>query len=265
MTEESKTSLQDFIQDRLQLMQYCFTKKVAITQTGLSDAAFRMAASRLRKKSKLISPYRGFYVALPPQYQRRGVPPATLFVDELMNYVGKPYYVGLLTAASMFGAAHHAPQEFQVLVPDQMNEIRIKNLRVSFVYNSYLNDTSTTERTTETGEITVSTPEFTALDLVHYDERSGHLDNVATVLGDLAEVLDPQGLLEAAKDYRSMASVQRLGYILNFLGEEKLISSLLDWVRGQELSRVPLSTLNSRSGERDKKWEIIINKQLRPD
>lgn len=265
MTQESKASLQEFIQERLQLMQYCFTKKEALAKTGLSDDAFRMAASRLRKKSKIISPYRGFYVALPPQYQRRGAPPATLFIDELMDYLEKSYYVGLLTAASMFGAAHHAPQEFQVLVPDQMHEIKIKSLRVSFVYNSHLKDIYTTQRTTETGEITVSTPEFTALDLVYYDDRSGHLDNVATVLGDLAEVLDPQGLLRAAKDYHSMASVQRLGYILDFLGEEKLISSLVDWVRDQELSRVPLSTLNSRSGERDKKWEIIINKKLRPD
>ena len=69
-------------------------------------------------------------MAIPPQYQRRGVPPAKVFIDELMNYAGKSYYVGLLSEASMFGAAHHAPQEFQILTPDQMKDIHIKRLRI---------------------------------------------------------------------------------------------------------------------------------------
>lgn len=266
MNEDGKKKLSEFVQERVQFMQYCFSKEDALVETGLSDSAFRMAASRLKKKSKLISPYRGFYVAIPPQYQRRGVPPAKVFIDELMNFVGKSYYVGLLSAASMFGAAHHAPQEFQVLTPDQMKDIHIKRLRISFIYNSVLLEEFTTERATETGGIIVSTPELTALDLVYHDDRAGHLDNVATVLRDLAERLDPQELVNVANQYHSRASIQRLGYILEFLGEDELITPLKDWIETQELTRVPLSTLNSRGNSpRNRTWEILENKKLMPD
>lgn len=259
-------SLQEFVQERLQLMQYSFSKEKAMEETGLSDAAFRMAASRLRKKSQLIQPWQGFFVIVPPQYQRRGAPPATFFIDQLMNYLNKPYYVGLLSAASMFGAAHHAPQEFQVLVPNQMRKIKIEHLRIVFIQNSYLDEISTSRRTTETGEITVSTPEATALDLVYYDDRSGYLDNVATVLSDLAERLDPEQLLKASKNYHSRASVQRLGYMLDFLGVKELTIPLADWLSSQKLSRVPLSTRKPRSqGSRNRTWEIYVNQELNPD
>jgi hypothetical protein len=37
-----------------------------------------------------------------------------------MHYKGIPYYVGLLSAASYYGATHHAVMETQVLIPGQI-------------------------------------------------------------------------------------------------------------------------------------------------
>lgn len=36
-----------------------------------------------------------------------------------MKFLGQPYYVGLLSAAALHGAAHHQPQEFQVVTNKQ--------------------------------------------------------------------------------------------------------------------------------------------------
>lgn len=248
------------------MMDYCFTKEEAMDDTGLSDDAFRKAVSRKKETSELIRPKEGFYVIVPPQYQKRGTPPATYFIDDLMNYLEKSYYIGLLTAASMYGAAHHAPQEFQVVVEKETEDISIENLRVAFIQNTHLEDTKKNERNLETGTILLSSPESTALDLVYYDDQSGHLDNVATVLSDLAERLDPDNLLELATSFHSRASVQRLGYILEFLGEEECVEPLRDWIQSQDLSRVPLSTHHSRSeGDRCRPWDVIVNIELQPD
>jgi predicted transcriptional regulator of viral defense system len=266
MTVEKAETLTEFIENRLQVMQYAFSKEEALKETDVTDNAFRMAVSRLKKKSRLISPRRGFYVIVPPQYQRRGAPPASFFIDSMMEYLQEDYYVGLLSAADIYGASHHAPQEFQVLVSRQLQDVEIERLHIAFVKNSHLDETPVEKQNTETGQMSVSTPEATALDLVYYDDRAGHLDNVATVLNDLAEKLDPEELLSVAKNYHSRASVQRLGFILEYLGHENTVTELSDWIRQQDLSRVPLSTYDDRSkGERNRTWEVIVNRELQPD
>ncbi len=266
MPEEEKMSFSDFVRKRLQIMDYCFTKEEAMAETGQSYDAFRKAVSRKKKASELIRPRNGFYVIVPPQYQRRGTPPATYFIHELMEYLERSYYVGLLTAASMYGAAHHAPQEFQVIAEEETEKITIENLRIVFIQNTHMEQTRINNRNTEIGTIRVSSPESTALDLVYYDDRSGHLDNVATVLSDLTEQLDSNELLDVSKNYHSRASVQRLGYILEFLGEEECVEPLRGWIASQDISRVPLSTHHPRSeGDRYRPWDVIVNVELQPE
>jgi len=51
---------------------------------------------------------------------------------------------------------------------------------------------------TPRGTIRVSTPEATAFDLVGYADQLGGLDQVAMVLGELGEALDPDKLAAVA-------------------------------------------------------------------
>ena len=43
--------------------------------------------------------------------------PADWFIAELMQFLDLPYYVGVLSAAALHGAAHQQAQEFHVVVP----------------------------------------------------------------------------------------------------------------------------------------------------
>ena len=38
-----------------------------------------------------------------------GAPPASWYIDDFMKAIGAPYYVGVLTAAALHGAAHQQP------------------------------------------------------------------------------------------------------------------------------------------------------------
>ena len=66
------------------------------------------------------------------------------------------------------------------------------------------------------GFVRYSTPEVTAHELVGYPNHAGGLDNVATVLGELAEEVDAVKLLKAA-ELSPVGWSQRLGYLLEIV------------------------------------------------
>jgi hypothetical protein len=79
---------------------------------------------RQQKHGHLITPRRGFYVIVPPQFMSWGAPPPSWYIDALMRHEGRPYYVGLLKAAELHGATHHAVMEFQVVTDKRLPKIR---------------------------------------------------------------------------------------------------------------------------------------------
>lgn len=50
------------------------------------------------------------------------------------------------------------------------------------------------DRKTDTGTMKISSAALTALDLLRYPQASGGIDNVATVLSDLGQKIDPEQL-----------------------------------------------------------------------
>ena len=111
-----------------------------------------------------------------------------------MKRLGQPYYTGLLSAAQYHGAAHHRPQEFQVMVAKSRRPIACGAVRVAFVVRKDIARIPVQSFNTPRGTVLVSTPEATAVDLVGYYNHAGGLDQVATILGELAENLDPDKL-----------------------------------------------------------------------
>ena len=70
---------------------------------------------------------------------------------------------------------------------------------------------------TPRGKLRLSSPETTAFDLVGYPRHAGGLDNVATVLAELAERIDSVELARIA-ELSPLPWAQRLGYLLDLVG-----------------------------------------------
>ena len=104
--------------------RYTFTRTEAESGTGRSFVAAQSALRRMKQQQRIVSPRRGFYVIVPPEYRATGSPPASWFVDDLMHHLGQPYYVGLLSAAAIHGAAHQQPMVFQVVTNKPTREMR---------------------------------------------------------------------------------------------------------------------------------------------
>ena len=114
---------------------------------------------------------------------------------------------------------------------------------------------------TETGTMRVSTPEATAFDLVRFAPAAGHIGNVVTVLGELAEKIDPQPLAQIA-DLYALSDVQRLGYLLEQLGEKRLADPLAERLQTRRYRPILLAPGQAKGDSPiDPRWRIIPNER----
>lgn len=246
--------------------RYTFRRGEALDEMGVSEVALRNAARRLIEKRRLAMPRRGIYVIVPLEYRDAGAPPAAWFIDDLMAFHGQQYYAGLLSAAAIHGAAHQQPQEFQVVTESPLRPARAGRSRIRFFTKRNLASTPLQDVKTETGSMRVSSPEATALDLVRYSESAGHLGNVATVLGELAERLDGGKLVSVAEADVELAHVQRLGYLLDLAGASNLSQELAGWVKEHRPRTVPLRPGRSaKKALKDERWAVLVNEQVEVD
>jgi len=245
--------------------RYHFTTHEAAVALGGSMLAVRAALRRLKGKGEIADPYRGFHVIVPPEYRRLGCLPPDQFVPQLMQHLGVPYYVALLSAAELYGAAHQRPQALQVMVESNRRGIECGDVRVEFIARKDLRNTATIERTTPRGFLRVASPEATALELVGYADRCGGLDNVASVLDELVEAIDPVRLV-AQSDRSPIAWVQRLGYLLDITEHRDLADRLAPTVAARAKDVAPLVRSVSRSrAPREERWKLAVNATVEPD
>lgn len=251
-----------YIEDLQARGRYSFSYAAAVLETGNSEKAVERALSRLRQRGVIASPRKGFYVIVPPEYRVAGCLPASWFIDDMMSFAGERYYVGLLSAAELYGAAHHRPQELQVVTVRSHRMVECGRTRIRFFSKRYPDRTLTTKHKTRTGFIQVSTPESTALDLVRYSFELGGLSSVAMVISELSENLRARALLKAADGFE-LSVVQRLGFMLDKLKQNKLSNPLSNWLLERRPRLVALRSGEAISSQYiDERWRIRVNEEI---
>jgi predicted transcriptional regulator of viral defense system len=254
----------DYIENLAAAGQYHFDSDEARDALGVSPAAVSSALHRLAKNGLIASPARGFYLIVPPEYRSLRCLPAEQFIPALMAREGRAYYAGLLTAAQYHGAAHQRPQAFQVFVDRRRRDLSCGRVRVSFMLSSRLEDIPVQTFNTPRGTLRISTPEATAIDLVGYYEQAGGLDQVVTVLSELAEHLRADELPTAA-DAAPVPWAQRLGYLLEQVGASEKAVGLKEYVRARaEESTALLPGAPHEDSERDASWKLYVNAAVEP-
>ncbi|MCE2519883.1 MAG: type IV toxin-antitoxin system AbiEi family antitoxin [Alphaproteobacteria bacterium] len=265
MSASTSPRARDLIGDLAARGRYHFTSSEVRSTIGVSEAATRQALSRLAAKGEIASPARGFYVIVPPEYRRLGCLPADHFIPALMEHRSTRYYVGLLSAAQYHGAAHHRPQEFQVVVERNRPAIVCGVVRVAFAARRNLAGVPVERFNNPRGTVVVSTVEATAIDLVGYMHRAGGLDRVAGVLSELGEDMDPERLVEASKS-ASIRWAQRLGYLLEHVGAADGVVPLKEHVRQRARNYTTLlPSADAIGAPRSKDWRLLVNASIEAD
>ena len=258
--------LEDFLSEVRSQGRYAFALNELKAKFQLSDKALNQSLYRLKKKGRIAQIRHGFYAILSPEYLKQGMVPPALFIDDLMKSLGKRYYVGLLSAAALHGAAHQQPMEFFVVTEKPaLRNIRNKNLKISFYVKKDWKDQDIVQIKTDAGNIRVSTPELTALDLLYYQESIG-LNRTLTIIEELVTEIKASQLTKTAKNYLQTAAIQRLGYLLDCqLHEDKLAEALKKVLHERNHFPIPLALNIVKEGDSNTTWKVIRNITLESD
>lgn len=261
-------NLSSLIKHFLQKGRYSFEKTEAIKLLDCNTPSFINSANRLAKKKELALVREGFYIIIPPQHFSLGCLPADWFIDDLMKYLGQPYYTSLLSAASYYGASHQQPQRFQVMTNKQTRAISIGNVSIEFIVKKTMPDVGINKINSYTGAINISSPELTMMDVCDYSKHAGYIHNMAQVITDLAESVNKDKFKELLEKLPVKTTMlQRLGYLLDITEHEELS----EVVYAVLLLRKPVNYIWLSPGEdldiieKNERWNINVNEEVELD
>ncbi len=219
----------------------------------------------LRKNGRVITPARGFHVIVPEEYLYTARLPVDRYIDAMMKHYFRPYYVGLLSASYYYGASHQSPQSFQVITNIDKRNITIGRNQILFYRKRNIIENLIQKRKTSTGYFNISTPEATLFDLVEFQKQIGGLEQVGLIAIELSEKLNSTALIETAKLYQT-SIFQRVGYLLEMIGQENLSKNLAKLVNQRNPQYSFLNTIESKDRiNKNKRWKLIVNEELEFD
>lgn len=230
----------------------------------------RVSPWRMVEAGKIQSVWKGFYLVIPVEYELKGSVPPIIYIDQLMAYLNRKYYIGLLNAAAFYGASHQQSQELTVITNKGNYRDKHKNgIKINFVGKKTIPQSYIQQKATKTGYINISSPELTAMDLIFYQHEIGGLSRAGTVLNELAEDLDFNRVESDFFSFFPSTTVQRLGYILDEILNYKEIAETLykkGLRAGLSFRKTRLKPENgTNQSTHNKLWKLVINEEIEID
>lgn len=237
----------------------------------LSEQTIKNNLNLLIKKGLIFPVFKGFYSVIPISYSLIGIVPPEFYMDDLMKYLSRKYYVCLLNAASYYGASHQKPQVFSVIttLPTLRDTLK-RNVKINFISTRKdIPQKWLKSIRGENGDFLISKPELTAADLITFEKEIGGLNRACTVIYELMEKVKFGKLDKSFFDYVPTSTIQRLGYLLeNELEQAEQANILFSKAKTHNCKFQKLqlkSNKTAKNCEINNKWKIIINDNIEID
>ena len=255
--------LKDYIKQNIYDGKLYFEKEEAISHLNVTQEQFRHQAYRLIKKNRIQHLTRNFFMIIPEEFQNMGVLPIQWIINPLMKHLNQNYYIGLLTAASMYGASHHQPMAHQIMTTKSWRHIKYGKGLIEFHRFKDIEHSRVEQISSPAGYSNISSKEQTVLDLVKFYPVCGFLSHVAGVVSDLANSCQEMAFSEAIKNEKNNTILQRLGFILEKTKHENLSKIIEDEMKNRSFRFILLRPdVESKEGMRSDKFKIIENETL---
>ena len=226
-TKQTNMSLNDWIKELEQRGVTSFSfQQVRCEFHERTEKSLKTDIKRLVSARRIENVYKGFYVIIPIQYQLKGIVPPSYYINELMEHLGKPYYVGLLSAAAIYGASHQRTMITQIVTTGPRTRTSNRNSLLDWNYRQQIPKELIETRNGEMGRIYYSSAELTATDLIQFASHVGGYQRAATVIAELVDTIDINKI-RTVLQHTTATTVQRLGYLLdNILFEKDMADAL---------------------------------------
>lgn len=224
------------------------TQQIHEQMPGISSAALYQALHRQQQRGRIVRLSRGsnHWLIVPLQHANIGAPPLEVWLDRYMGRtLGIAYYVGLLSAAEIYGASPYGVMVTQVMVRDRRRPITVGRHQVVFHTRTQIEKMPSRWHETPEGRFKVGTPELTALELIERATQLGGMPRVREVLRNLLPACTSEGLTEALNALQEIPIAQRLGALLA-LEQHDLQRAVAQWLQGKTLRPIPLDYESSR-------------------
>lgn len=269
MKNSEVRTIEDWVLYRYKRGEATFSRQELVADfSHLSEQTIKNNLNLLIKKGQIFPVFKGFYSVIPISYSLIGIVPPEFYIDDLMKYLNRQYYVCLLNAASHYGAAHQKPQIFSVITSlPTLRDTSKRNVKINFIATrKEIPRKWIISVRGENGDFLISKPELTAADLITFQKEIGGLNRSCTVVCELMESVKFGKLDKCFFDYVPTSTIQRLGYLLeNELGQTEQANILFSKARTHncKFQKLPLKSNKSvENCEINDKWKIIINEEI---
>jgi predicted transcriptional regulator of viral defense system len=195
-----------------------------------------------------------------------GAPPAIDIIDAIMRHTKIDYYVGWLSAASLLGASHHAPQVFQVATSKKIRNRTIGRSKFQFYHREHVECLPIITNTTNSGSVKISSVETTMLDIANNVIIVGGIDNLANLIIELCESNTLNStLLAIISKYYPTSTIRRLGYLIEHFVGTNLSDELIKISDDRQTSNSILDPHSTNIGIVNNRWKLKVNREVEPD
>lgn len=237
-----------------------FSMADLVRETGLSMIAARGQLRRLGTAVVRVSPSQQFFLIVSPENRARGCPPAEWWLEDYFRWLGQPYYLALLSAASAHGSNPQALQVTQVMTGSPRRALEIGQVRVVFFVKRRIEKTPTQARPNAYAPLRVSTPAATMFDLMRYADRIGGIGRAVETLRPLLPRIGQTELRTVLQAEDEVATAQRLGYVVEKSGQARLAAVIDDWLPARRRAIPLAATADHRSdAPQDDRWRVRDN------
>jgi len=258
----------DFIKQLQSYEEYAFSWEELLQHSKKPESTLRKELTRLSESNDILNLRKGFYLILSPRYQGFGKLPIQLYVEKLFKCLGKPYYVGLYSAAAFYGAAHQQIQRDYIITrPPALLGIHKNSLSIRFFKTSRWPKQNILQKKSDAGYFQVSSPALTTVDLINYTAQIGGLNRMFTVLEELSEEIQSDDLISLFSWYSHKSVLQRFGFLLEeFLVDDTLTELLYSHLQKEDFYSILLSPKKgSKAGKTGNRWKVDVNLKLEGD
>jgi predicted transcriptional regulator of viral defense system len=249
-----------FVQETQASGRLTFSTQEVGQTVGIQGRNLYAALRRQALSGSITRVSRGLFLIVPPEYRSSGAPPVEWWLGDLMAHLGLPYYLGLLSAAEAHGSSHFALMETQIVAARWIRPIDIGQIRLRFFQKARVESTPKEQRSNRWATLAISSPEATVLDLLN--RRVCGIGRTSMIVSDLMQSFGKRRLRKALESADDTPAAQRLGFLLQHLGNEAMAAVVERWLVKQHPRMVDLEPGDPAEGRTNTRWRVRINARL---
>jgi predicted transcriptional regulator of viral defense system len=258
----------EYIKYLLSIESYSFSVDEISKVTDGTANSLKFELHRLSEKGEIINLRKGFYLIFTPRYSRSKKIPIQLYCEKLFKFLNRSYYIGLFSAAKIYGASHQQVQrDYLITEQPKFNDISKNTIDIRFFTTRNWPKKNIRLKKSDAGIYKISSPALTIVDLIHHQTKLGGINRMLATIEELAEELTNADMEELLDWYPNKSTLQRFGFLLEELKKNENIQELIYAnLKGSKFFPILLSPKSrEKAGAVYNRWKVDVNIKLEND